>query len=288
MIARFVRGPEGSQIVRMASANDWTAMSESIEPFRDAMLRSRKETFAEKLSELPRSALGVLRRIVQPTGCWIAFMGPDGSGKSLVLNAVGHEFAPSFRTIRHFHMRPRLIGRRATNQGPVTDPHGQPPRGALASIAKVVDLWLDYILGYLFRILPGLVRTELVLFDRCFYDLLVDSRRIRYGGPPWLLRTAARMAPGPDLVILLDAPPEVLRARKQEVSPSEVARQRAAYVELARSLRSAVVVNAAQPAEDVIHDAVAAIMDHLSRRTKKRLGIFSKPGAGSPSSKRPW
>ena len=46
MIARFVRGPEGSQIVRMASANDWTAMYHSIEPFRAAMLRSRKETFA--------------------------------------------------------------------------------------------------------------------------------------------------------------------------------------------------------------------------------------------------
>lgn len=287
MIARFVRGPEGSQIVRMASANDWTAMLDSIEPFRAAMLRSRKESFAEKLKDLPRNVVNIMRRITQPTGCWIAFMGPDGCGKSLVLNAASQEFAPSFRTVRYYHMRPRLIGRKPTNHGPVTDPHGQPPRGALASIAKVVDLWLDYVLGYLFRILPGLIRTELVLFDRCFYDLLVDSKRIRYGGPPWLLRTAARLAPSPDLVILLDAPPEVLRSRKQEVPAAEVARQRAAYLELARTLRSAVVVNAAQPAEDVIHDAVAAIMDYLGRRTQKRLGIPA--GSGSPSSsKGPW
>ena len=286
MIARFIRGPEGSQIVRMASANDWTAMYDSIEPFRAAMLRTRKETFQQRLKDLPRNALNVMRRIVQPTGCWIAFMGPDGCGKSLVLNAVSREFAPSFRTIRHYHLRPKLIGRKSTSHGPVTDPHGQPPRGAVASTAKVVDLWLDYTLGYLFRILPGLIRTELVLFDRCFYDLLVDSKRIRYGGPPGLLR-AARIAPGPDLVILLDAPPEVLRSRKQEVPATEVARQRAAYLELARTLPSAVVINAAQPAEHVIHDTVAAIMNHLGRRTKKRLRISSGPGTLSRS-KQPW
>ncbi len=273
MIARFCRGPEGSAIVRMASANDWTEMNRSVEPFRAAMLRSQKETFAEKAKALPGNALSLLRRMMQPTGCWIAFMGPDGCGKSMVIHAVSGEFAPSFRTVGYFHLRPKLVGRKATSQGPVTDPHGQPPRGAVASIAKVIDLWLDYTFGYVARILPGVIRTELVLFDRCFYDLLADSKRIRYGGPPWLLRTAARLSPGPDLVILLDAPPEVLRSRKQEVPLEEVVRQRAAYLDLARTLPSAVVVNAAQPAADVIRDALAAILEHLGRRTRKRLGL---------------
>lgn len=292
MIARFCRGPEGSAIVRMASANDWTEMYSSVEPFRAAMLRSQKETFSEKIKALPGNGLYLLRRIMQPTGCWIAFMGPDGCGKSLAINAVSGEFAPAFRTVSYFHLRPKLIGRKPTNQGPVTDPHGQPPRGAVASIAKVIDLWLDYTLGYLARILPGVIRTELVLFDRCFYDLLVDSKRIRYGGPPWLLRNAARLSPGPDLVILLDAPAEVLRSRKQEVPVEEVARQRAAYLDLARTLPSAVVVNAAQPAEDVVRDALAAILDHLGHRTRKRLGLPVAPGDSSPRAvppaKRPW
>jgi thymidylate kinase len=215
-------------------------------------------------------------------------MGPDGCGKSLVLNAVRAEFAPSFRTTRYYHLRPRFIGRKAANVGPVTDPHGRPPRGRVASVAKIVDLWLDYTLGYIGRILPGLIRTELVLFDRCFYDLLVDSRRIRYGGHPWLLKTVARMAPGPELVILLDAPPEVLLSRKQEVPPAEVARQRAAYLELARTLPSAVVVNAAQQPENVIHDALSAIIDHLGTRTRNRLRIPDAAGTSPTSRKRPW
>jgi thymidylate kinase len=88
-------------------------------------------------------------------------------------------------------------------------------------------------------------------------------------------------------VILLDAPPDVLWARKREVPLEEVARQRAAYLEVARELRSAVVVNAAQPAEDVIHDALQAIAGYLGRRARKRLGLpvsfgrNSGPGTGS-------
>lgn len=292
MIARFCRGPEGSAIVRMASANDWTAMYNSLDSFRAAMLRSRKEPFAERLKSFPQHALFLFRRLTQPTGCWIAFMGPDGGGQSLVLNSVSREFAPSFRTVSNYRLRPRAIGHKPSNQGPVTDPHIQPPLGAVASIAKVIDLWLDYTLGFLLRILPDLIRTQLVLFDRCFYDLLVDSKRIRYGGPPWLLRAAARLSPGPDLVVLLDAPPEAIRLRKREVPHEEVARQRTAYLELARVLPSVVVVNAAEPPEDVIHDTVKVIVDHLSRCAKKRLRLplppdrVSQTGVGSSSE--PW
>lgn len=291
MIARFCRGPEGSAIVRMASANDWSEMHASIDRFRAAMLRSRKETLSHRLKAFPQNALSFFKRVSQPTGCWIAFIGPDGCGKSLVLNAVSRQLAPAFRTVRQYHMRPRLVGRKPANQGPVTDPHGQPPRGLAASVAKVIDLWCDYTLGYAVRILPDGIRTQLTLFDRCFYDLLVDSKRIRYGGPPWLLRLVARLSPRPDLVILLDGPPEVLWARKQEVPFEEVARQRAAYLEMVRNLSSAVVVNASQRPEEVIHDAIEAIVRYLGQRAEKRLGLSlssrhgSRTGAGPG---RPW
>ena len=229
-----------------------------------------------------------LRRIAQPTGSWIAFMGPDGCGKSLILNAVSRDLAPAFRTVRYYHMRPRVVGRKATNQGPVTDPHGQHPRGLVASIAKVLDLEADYIVGYFSKILPALIRTQLILFDRCFYDLLVDSKRIRYGGPRWLLRFAARIAPSPDLVILLDAPPEVLWSRKREVPYEEVVRQRTAYRRLALSLPSAVVVNAAQSPNEVIHDAVEAIVQWLAKRTQERLHLSKLPrGTAQMGSKAP-
>ena len=291
MIARFCRGPQGSSIVRMASANDWTPLYASLDTFRAAMLASRKETFWQKLKSLPQNALYLLRRIAQPTGCWIAFMGPDGCGKSLVLDAVSREFAPAFRTVSYDHMRPR-DGRTSSNQRPILDPHGQKPRGRLASIDVVIDLWLHYMLGYLIRILPGVIRTQLIFLDHCLHDLLMDGKRIRYGGPPWLLRAAARFSPRPDLVILLDAAPEVLWSRGQEVPIDEVARQRAAYLQLIQSLPSAVVVNAAQSPADVIHDTIEAIVAHLGGRAKRRFHLPGPPAqnsqAGAASSTRPW
>jgi thymidylate kinase len=289
MIARFCRGPEGSAIVRMASANNWTEIYGSIETFRVAMLRSRKRTLSQKLKDLPRKALYLFRRLMQPTGCWIAFIGPDGCGKSLVLDAVSRQFAPAFRTIRHDHMRSWVPGRKPANPDPGANPHEQTPNGLAASIVKVIELWAGCTMGYLARILPDAIRTNLTLFDRCFDDLLVDSKPIRYGGPPWLLRAAARISPNPDLVIVLDAPPEILWARKREVSFEELARKRVAYLELARSLPTAVVVNAAQGSEQVIHDAIEAVADHLARRARKRLHLPTSsarvPDAGARSSR---
>ena len=54
-------------------------------------------------------------------------------------------------------------------------------------------------------------------------------------GRPGCFVPLPAFSPGPDLVILLDAPPEVLQSRTQEVAHREVERQRAAYLQLARA-----------------------------------------------------
>ena len=170
-------------------------------------------------------------------------------------------------------MRPSVITKKGGNKGSVTDPHGQPPRGVLASIAKIFYLAVDYFAGYFLRIRPAMIRTRLVIFDRYIYDLLVDSKRVRYGGPAWMLHLLARVVPSPELVILLDAPAEVLWSRKQEVTFDEVGRQRNAYLSLVKELPSAVVINASQPLPNVLHDVEEAIISHFSARTATRLRL---------------
>jgi len=145
----------------------------------------------------------------------------------------------------------------------------------LASVAKVFYFAADYVFGYLLKILPALIRTRLVLFDRYMYDLLVDSKRVRYGGPHWLLRFATRFIPRPDLVVLLDAPPEVLWSRKQEVPFEEVTRQRSAYRQIAGKMRSTVIVNAELPPGEVIDRVADAIIDYFAARTARRLKLSS-------------
>lgn len=146
----------------------------------------------------------------------------------------------------------------------------------LLSIAKVFFMIADYWLGYLVRIAPAMRRSQLIVFDRYIYDLLVDSKRVRYGGPAWLLKLAAKVVPHPNLVILLDASAEILWSRKQEVPFDEVKRQRDGYLAMARKLPFAVIVNAGQPLPDVIRDVDQAIVGYFEKRTSKRLHLSGR------------
>ena len=81
------------------------------------------------------------------------------------------------------------------------------------------------------------------------------------------------MVPKPDLVIVLNAPPEVLQARKQEVSFEETVRQCRAYVSLGRALVNGHIVEANQIFERVAGDVTDLILRHLAVRTARRFGL---------------
>lgn len=271
MIARFCRGPEGSSIVRMASANDWGPMYVSLDSYRSAMMRSQKQTLAQKLQSIPQQALHWVRRLVRPAGCWIAFTGADDYAIALSLNAVSREFAPSFRSISYYRMGARGARSKPANQVRPSSSRQGAHQGAAASVATVTRLWVENLLTCFARVVPGVIGAELVLFDRCLHDLAVDGKRIGYGGPPWVLRTAARLSPRPGLVILLDMQQETTERSSTPVS--ETGRQRYAYLDLARQFLSHAVINAPQEHAALIHDLMAAVLAHLERRTRRRLDL---------------
>src|SRR5207244_2006476 len=121
---------------------------------------------------------------------------------------------------------PALLGRLLRRpEAPNLLPHATSPRSPFASALRAVLYWfVYYTLGYFLTIHLALARSTLVVHDRHLVDALVDPRRYRYTGPRWLLRLIWRLVPKPDLIVLLDAPPAVLQARKQEVPFEETAR----------------------------------------------------------------
>ncbi|MGI8771307.1 MAG: hypothetical protein ACR2JE_07710 [Acidobacteriaceae bacterium] len=273
LLGRFFGAASTRKLIEMASTGVWEPLLHNLEALRKELRRHSAETLPQTLRSSAVRLQHASDRILRPTGAWIAFMGPDGCGKSSVIEAISTEFAPAYRGVLRFHMRPNFLKVRAGERAPVVDPHGKPPRGFLMSIIKAVYMASDYFAGYLARIRPAMMRTHLVISDRYFYDMLIDSKRIRYGGPRWLLRLIGKIIPKPELTLLLNAPPEVLWSRKQEVPFEEVVRQQKAYLELAGRLKSVVVIDAAQPLETVIRQSQAAIIAHLSQRTLSRLGI---------------
>jgi len=227
-------------------------------------------------AEGQRRTLAGIRRWIRPTGLCVAILGPDGSGKSSVIAQYVPQVEAFFGGVELFHLRPHLLGSTQSAQVPNVDPHGEPLRGALISTLKAIYLWVDYALGYMVRVYPLIAASRLVVFDRYYHDLLVDAKRFRYGGPRWLTRFIAYFTPSPDLILILDAPAEVLQARKQEVSAAESGRQAAAYRELAASAAMrgrAELIDASPPVEEVAKECADRTFALLARRTTSRLGL---------------
>jgi thymidylate kinase len=265
-IATACRTGEWEPVVQRAQALD-----------EELLARAPADSLSARFAEIGRR----LRRWAKPTGLWVAVLGPDGSGKSTVIEKMQAALAMGFRRTARFHLRPQWLrgtsaGEAANLDSPNTDPHGQAPRGVLASVAKLIFFWADFGIGSWVQVRPLLVRSTLVIFDRYYPDLLIDPRRFRYKGPRWLARLVGALIPMPDLMLILDAPAEVLQARKREVSAEETARQVEAYREFAGSKAArgrAVLVNAAAPVDEVIHACAEVVLARMAARTAQRLGI---------------
>lgn len=212
---------------------------------------------------------------LDPPMPWVVLLGPDGSGKSTLAVALCERLACSrvVSAVRVCHWRPGVLRPGKGNGGPVTDPHAKPAHGPFKSVVKLVFLLADWWLGYWGRLAPLRAKKCFVVFDRHYLDMLADPRRYRYGGAMGLARFSARLVPLPDLTVVLDAPPDVAHSRKQEVPPAETARQREAYLDLARRTPGARVVDASRPIHEVAAEVEGIILGVMAERTRRRMGL---------------
>jgi len=238
---------------------------------RESLLASLRAAAAELLRKA--------RRILQPTGLVIGFLGPDGAGKSTLIERMTAEVEPAFRQRRYFHLRPNLlIRKRASAAGSADRPHDQVPRPSWQAVLKTALLCVEYVAGWAVRVRPLQVRSTLVIFDRYFHDMLADPRRYRLAASPRWLHAMSRIIPAPDVWIVLDAPVEVLQARKSEVDPQGSAKQRTAYRALAPTLAGAHLVDTARDVDACVAEINGIVLGVLAARTRGRLGLAAEGG----------
>jgi thymidylate kinase len=212
-------------------------------------------------------------RWLRPPGLIVVLCGADGCGKSTAANNLVDGLASTFSLPkgRHFHWKPPLLSTRTrAARGPATDPHGRPPRNPVVSLAYFAVHCVEFCLGSHVSLRPITFRGGLVLIDRYYHDFFVDQRRYRMRVPQWVVRGGRRLVKAPDLVLLFDAPPQVLQRRKQEVPFAETERQCKAYLNMVRALPQGRVINADQPPEKVTADSIRVILDFMAERTARR------------------
>jgi len=164
-------------------------------------------------------------RLISPPGLTVAVLGTDGSGKSTIIASIETVLSQALHNkSRYDHLRPNLLPSIAKlfgkpgSTGPVTNPHASVPSGFLGSLARVSYYTLDYIFGYWVKVYPALVkRPTLHIFDRYYYDYLIDPKRARIQLPEWIIKAVGFLIPKPDLILCLGAAPDVIYARKPEL-----------------------------------------------------------------------
>jgi thymidylate kinase len=174
----------------------------------------------------------------------LAVVGPDGVGKTtfidLLLKDLARVLVKDPESIKVSHFRPRLLPnikelfRKGSTEGSeFSQPHRAAPAGRLGSLARISYYWLDYVIGYWLLVRWRSPREHLYVFDRYFYDFLVDPQRSRISLPWWVRRAFLAITPEPSLVFFLDCPAEIVYQRKQELPLAEIERQMGVYRELA-------------------------------------------------------
>ena len=258
-------------IEKAAEASDWAEVRTLLPSLKRSVRYQIGSRLGAELRSVTARWVDRVGRLISPPGLSIVLLGPDGAGKSTLSDALFEGLQDVLPRRESWGFAPpiaRLIGRRKEQS--TSDPHGLPSRSSSTSIVRALYWFVHALLTSAMRRVAK-ARAAVVVYDRHLVDIFVDRRRYRYGGPTWVLRLLWLLVPKPDLVLLLDVPADLLQQRKQEVPPEVSERQRAAYLDLARTLRNAQVLDGSRSREVVANDALSIVVGFLARRSARRL-----------------
>jgi thymidylate kinase len=229
----------------------------------------------------------------------VALVGPDGAGKTTVSRQIEHMLALPIKkvymgvnlkssnymllTTRLYQLIKRVCGKSDT-AGPPAPNQIRPRPGSkikhfglglksnIYTAGLISEEWFRQVLAWYFC---GRGRN-IVLFDRHFFcDYYASHIANNKQGLPLSRRVHGLMLeylyPKPDLVIYLDAPAEVLFARKGEGTLKSLEQLRQDYLRQRALFKHFAVVDASQPVDDVAREVVKLINDLYDARVRDKV-----------------
>jgi len=233
----------------------WAEVAAAIDASQWTTLLAASKPVASRLTQ--RNPVGTVRRQVghrvlrklntwvnarRPRSLTVALLAPDGAGKSTLTDSIRNSFYFPVRSVYmglYQKKKEKKVGFSLAKAG---------------LLGNLFTQWGRYSTARYHQ-----ARRRLVVFDRYTYDALLSARQPQSRLKQWRRWLLVYTCPAPDLVILLDAPGEILFARKGEHSATLLEQQRQQYLSLQPQLRQMVVVDATQDPEQVRRDVMSLI-----------------------------
>ena len=190
--------------------------------------------------------LDVLRNTFHQNGIIITFSGVDGAGKSTIIGHTKRALEKKFRkkvvVIRH---RPSVLPilsaitqgkEKAEQKAASTLPRQGQNNNWISSLLRFGYYYTDYLFGQFYVYIRHVMRGEVVLYDRYYFDFINDSLRSNIRLPKWLTKAGYKLLLQPDLNFFLYADAETILHRKKELDAEAISILTKDYLHLFREL----------------------------------------------------
>lgn len=206
-----------------------------------------------------------LKLYLNPKGKLIVFIGPDGAGKSTIINTLTKsEMINRFSSCNVCHARFNIIPRiskviniKSTYTDEIANnldkrrTRADLPHSSLKANIYACYYLIDYFFGKI-KIKYAKYKNQLTIFDRYYYDYF--TQRINsntWSIFPFLYRI---FAPQPNIVFIIKAPAELIYSRKQELNIDEISNQINLQKKFNYGKSKVVVLNNSGTIDDMIND----------------------------------
>jgi thymidylate kinase len=168
----------------------------------------------------------------QDKGVVISFSGVDGAGKTTIMDntekLLKEKYKEKIIRLRH---RPQILPilssykygkEEAEKRAAETMPRTGGNKSSLGSFARFAYYYLDYLLGQFIIYFKYTMRGYTILYDRYYFDFIVDFRRSNININPAIPKFLFNFVFKPNINIFLYASPEIILKRKQELPSEEI------------------------------------------------------------------
>lgn len=232
----------------------------------------------------------------------IALIGADGAGKTTIagmllkrlqldlkyiymgINIESSNIALPTSRLAQLIKRARAGENGHSESGPKSLHHqkknGKKPAGTLWAVARLLNRvseeWYRQVIAWSYH-----VRGYATLYDRHFlFDFPASELNLNGGALPLPERIhrycLERFFPRPHITIFLDAPAEVLFARKGEASLEYLTNRQKSILQQGKRIENFFRVDATQPLEEVYSQVEKRILSYYGRRNEMKVDKITK------------